>query len=138
MTGITSIGAYVPRYRLSVEEIAKFWRIKGAVGEKAVAGYDEDTITMAVAAASDCLSLSDKPDALYLATTTNPYREKQGAAIIASAIDLNKEDFTADFTNSLRSASIAMRAALDAVKSGSARKALSGSSQASSTANRET
>jgi hydroxymethylglutaryl-CoA synthase len=123
MVGITSIGAYIPRYRLNAEDIAKFWRVKGAGGEKAVAGYDEDTITMAVAAASDCLSRSDKPDALYLATTTNPYREKQGAAIIASAIDLNKEDFTADFTNSQRSASIAMRAALDAVKSGSARKA---------------
>ena len=124
MTGITSIGAYIPRYRLSIEELAKFWRVKGTGGEKAVAGYDEDTITMAVAAASDCLSRSDLPDALYLATTTNPYREKQGAAIIASALDLNKEICTADFTNSLRSASIAMRAALDAVKSGSARNSM--------------
>ena len=124
MTGITSIGAYIPRYRLSIEELAKFWHVKGTGGDKAVAGYDEDTITMAFAAASDCLSRSDKPDALYLATTTNPYREKQGAAIIASALDLNKENCTADFTNSLRSASIAMRAALNAVKSGSSRNVI--------------
>ncbi len=53
MAGITSIGAYIPLYRLSLDEITKFWRIKGAAGEKAVAGYDEDSLTMAVAAALD-------------------------------------------------------------------------------------
>jgi 3-hydroxy-3-methylglutaryl CoA synthase len=125
MIGITSIGACIPKYRLNVEEITKFWRIKGAGGEKAVAGYDEDTITMAVAAALDCLSRDEvEVNALYLATTTNPYREKQGSAIIASAVDLKRETLTADFTNSLRSGSIAMRAALDAVKSGSAKSVL--------------
>jgi 3-hydroxy-3-methylglutaryl CoA synthase len=125
MAGITAIGAYIPKYRLNLEEIAKFWHIKGAVGEKAVAGYDEDSITMAVAAALDCLSINDvDPDGLYFATTTNPYREKQGAAVIASAIDLKPEIVAADFANSLRSGSIAMRAAIDAVKSGSARSIL--------------
>ncbi len=58
MAGIISIGTYIPRYRLNLEEVAKFWRIKGASGEKAVAGYDEDSLTMAVAAALDCLRRS--------------------------------------------------------------------------------
>jgi hydroxymethylglutaryl-CoA synthase len=125
MAGITSIGAYIPRYRLNLEEICKFWRIKGASGEKAVAGYDEDSLTMAVAAASDCLSrCEEEADGLYLATTTDPYREKQGAAIVASAIDLNRRSQTADFTNSLRAGSIAVRSAFDAVKSGSAKNIL--------------
>jgi hydroxymethylglutaryl-CoA synthase len=125
MAGIISIGAYIPRYRLNLEEVAKFWHTKAQGGEKAVAGYDEDSMTMAVAAGLNCLSRSaGSPDGLYLATTTNPYKEKQGAAVIASALDLKKECATADFTNSLRSASIAIRAAMDAVKSGSAKSIL--------------
>jgi 3-hydroxy-3-methylglutaryl CoA synthase len=121
MAGITSIGAYIPMYRLSLEEVTRFWRTKGASGEKAVAGYDEDSITMAVAAAIDCMKGSEElPQGLYFATTTSPYREKQAAAVIASAVDLRKECFTADFMNSLRGGTIALRSALDTVKSGSA------------------
>ncbi len=122
MTGIIAIGSYIPKYRLNLDEVAKFWRTRGLGGEKAVAGYDEDCITMAVAASLDCLDhMEGDVDGLYFATTTNPYREKQGAALIASASDLKKETRTADFTNSLRSGSIAMRAAVDAVQSGSAK-----------------
>jgi hydroxymethylglutaryl-CoA synthase len=125
MAGITSIGAYIPMYRLSLEEITKFWRTRGASGEKAVAGFDEDSITMAVAAALDCLKGSvEQPQGLFLATTTNAYREKQGAAVVASALDLNRESLTADFTNSLRAGTIAMRSAVDAVRSGSAASVL--------------
>jgi hydroxymethylglutaryl-CoA synthase len=125
MAGITSIGAYIPMYRLNLEEIARFWRIKGMSGEKAVAGYDEDSITMAAAASFDCLKGSgEQPQGLYLATTTNPYREKQGAALIANVIDLKKESLTADFANSLRAGTIAMRSAVDAVKNGSAKSIL--------------
>jgi hydroxymethylglutaryl-CoA synthase len=125
MAGITSIGAYVPRYRLSLEEIASFWRVKSASGEKAVAGFDEDSATMAAAAALDCLSrYAVEADGLHFATTTAPYKEKQGAAVVASAIDLKRESLTADFTNSLRSGSIALKAALDAVNNGSAKDIL--------------
>ena len=67
---------------------------------------------MAVAAAVDCLKGSNEPpQGLFFATTTNPYREKQGAAVIASALDLKRECLTADYTNSLRAGTIALRAA---------------------------
>jgi len=125
MAGITSIGAYIPMYRLSGEEIGKMWRAKGATGGKAVAGYDEDSVTMAVAAALDCMKGSDKgPDALYFASTTAPYKEKQHAAVIAGAIDLDRRCHTADFTNSLRAGTTAMKSAVDAVKSGSTGRVL--------------
>jgi 3-hydroxy-3-methylglutaryl CoA synthase len=121
MVGITSIGAYIPMYRLTREEISRTWRMKGMGGEKAVVGYDEDTVTMAVAAVQDCLKRRKKKvNGLYFATTTAPYKEKQNAAIIASVIDLDRRCATADFTNSLRAGTTAMKSALDAVKSGSA------------------
>ena len=125
MAGIISIGAYVPKYRLSLEEVSKFWGVRGASGEKAVAGYDEDSLTMATAAALDCWQRCQEPvDGLYFATTTGPYKEKQGAAVIAAALDLDRVSRTVDFTNSLRAGSIAMRAAADAVNSGSAQRIL--------------
>ena len=125
MAGITSIGAYIPRYRLAREEIGRMWGTKGGAGEKAVAGYDEDCVTMAVAAAQDCIRRSDKKvSGLYFATTTAPYKEKQSAVIIASVLDLDRRSVTADFTNSLRAGTTALKSALDAVKSGSADQVL--------------
>ncbi len=121
MIGITSIGVYIPRYRLSMNEIGKIWSSKGGSNEKAVAGYDEDSVTMAVAATLECLKgTEEEPEGLYFATTTAPYREKQSAAIIAGAVDLQNNCYTVDFTNSLRSGAIAMKSAIDAVKAGSA------------------
>ena len=55
MPGIRSYGAYVPLFRLSRAEIARAWEARPAPGERAVASYDEDSLTMAVAAARDCL-----------------------------------------------------------------------------------
>jgi 3-hydroxy-3-methylglutaryl CoA synthase len=61
-----------------------------------------------------------KVDGLFFASTTSPYKEKQAASIIAAAVDLPEETRTADFTDSLRSGTIALNSAIDAVKSGSA------------------
>ncbi len=125
MIGITSIGAYIPMYRLKREEIARMWRTKGTGGEKAVAGYDEDSITMAVAAARQCMRrVNFDTEGLYFASTTAPYQEKQSAAIIASVLGLDRKSATADFSNSLRSATTAIKSALDAVKGGVARQVM--------------
>jgi hydroxymethylglutaryl-CoA synthase len=120
VTGITSMGLYLPVYRLNRDEIAKAWTGRSSGGTKAVAGYDEDSVTMAVAAALDCLAAGKvDPGGLWLATTTAPYREKQSAAIVASAADMPGETRTADSTGSLRGATIALNAAIDAVNAGS-------------------
>lgn len=119
MIGITSIGAYIPMYRLKHEEIAGMWKTKGMGGEKAVAGYDEDSVTMAVAATRECQRrCSGDAEGLYFASTTAPYQEKQSAAIIASVTGLDRKSATADFSNSLRSSTIALKSGFDAIKSG--------------------
>ncbi|HLC23031.1 MAG TPA: OB-fold domain-containing protein [Dehalococcoidia bacterium] len=119
MAGIASFGAYIPWWRLGVE--TREW---GSKAERSVASFDEDSLTMAVAAAVNCLTGVDRQevDGLYFASTTSPYREKQAAATIATAVDLKPSVFTADFTNTTRAGTVALRAALDAVKSGSLRK----------------
>jgi hydroxymethylglutaryl-CoA synthase len=121
MVGITSTGSYIPMYRLRHEEIARMWKTSGMGGERAVAGYDEDSITMAAAAARKCMGCCrGEVDGLYFASTTAPYLEKQSAAIIAGVAGLDRRSATADFSNSLRSSTTAMKSALDAVKSGTA------------------
>ena len=121
MVGITSYGAYVPLFRLSREAIAK-----GARGEKAISNFDEDSITMAAAAAIDCLKGIERGtvDGLYFATTTSPYKEKLGATIVAMAADLREDIFTADFAHSLRAGTSALRSAIDAIKADSAKKVM--------------
>jgi hydroxymethylglutaryl-CoA synthase len=127
MTGICSYGAYVPMPRLKLAAISGGGRKAAAGGgEKAVAYFDEDSVTMAVAAGADCLRGVERNsiDALYFASTTYPYKEKQGASVVAKALDLRREVATADFGGSLRAGTAALRAALDAVVAGSAGRVL--------------
>ena len=121
MVGITSYGAYIPYYRLDRKEISRAWGMQFLGGEKAVANFDEDTLTMAVAAGLDCIEGVDRSgiDGLLLGSTTSPYEEKQTAATIALALDLRNEIRTADFGDSLRAGTTALGFAIDAVQSGS-------------------
>ena len=126
MAGIVSYGAYIPLWRLSRDAIADAWGSGSTGGERSVANNDEDAITMAVEAALDCLGGLKRADVdgLYFASTTAPYKEKECATLVAAAADLRPEIVTADFGNSLRAGTGAIRAALDAVNSGSAKTML--------------
>jgi len=88
MIGIKSYGAYIPIWRLSRAVIAKEWGDAPAAGERSVANYDEDSITMGVAAAIDCLNGMDRNmvDGLFFAATTSPYTEKQASPTVAMAM----------------------------------------------------
>jgi len=126
MIGITSYGAYIPWHRLDRQQIVKAWGGFGIPGERSVAYCDEDSVTMAVEAALDCLGTRDPGtvDGLYFATTTSPYREKQCSALMALPLDLPREIRTADFNTSLRSGSTALLQAADTVRAGSASSVL--------------
>ena len=88
MVGITAFGGYVPRLRLERKAIvaANGWFNPAldayAKGERAMANWDEDSLTMAVAAARDCLGM-ERPKGLssvFLASTTLPFADRQNAA----------------------------------------------------------
>ena len=121
MPGISAYGAYVPRYRLGAETDG--W---DSAGQRSVANFDEDSVSMAVAAAIDCLNGREREeiDGLLFATTTPPYAEKQCASIIATALDLRRDIFTADITDVLRAGTTALKSALDSVAAGSAKNVL--------------
>lgn len=126
MAGIVSYGAYIPIYRLSRDTLSAVWGSGLGAGERAVASGDEDSITMAVEAAIDCLSGRERQsvDGLYFASTTSPFREKQCASIVAAATDLREQIITTDFANSLRAGTSAINAGIDAIKAGSAKELL--------------
>src|SRR5207302_1375153 len=125
MVGITSYGAYVPMLRLPLAAIGG-GAAKPGGPEKAVANWDEDAVTMVVAAAIDCLRGVDRAsvDGVLFASTSYPLKEKQGAALVARALDLRRDVMTADIGDSLRAGTTALRAAADAVKAGSAKRVL--------------
>lgn len=125
MAGIVSYGAYVPWLRMP---LAALGGGKTAAGgpEKAVANWDEDCVTLAVAAATACLEGIDRStvDGVIFASTTYAWKEKQAAALVARALDLRRDVLTTDLGDSLRSGTGALRAAADAVRSGSAGRVL--------------
>jgi 3-hydroxy-3-methylglutaryl CoA synthase len=94
--------------------------------ERAVANFDEDSVTMAVAAGIDCLTGRDRDaiDGIIFASTTAPYAEKQCASIVAAALDLRTDIFAVDVANVLRAGTNAVQTALDAVASGRAGRVL--------------
>ncbi len=126
MVGIKSFSAYIPFFRLSRKEIAQFWNGFPGKGEKAVANFDEDSITMAVESSMNCISGFDTAqiDELYFASTSSPYKEKQASALISTALDLRKDVFTVDLAGSLRSGMSAVKTAVNSIKAGSANDVL--------------
>jgi 3-hydroxy-3-methylglutaryl CoA synthase len=119
MVGIARYGSYVPVLRLERRLIEQGWGARQPKGEVAVANHDEDALTLAIDAAMACLG--DPPvevGGAYVATTSAPYGEKQLASVLATACDLPRAIFTADFAGSVRAGVSATLAAVRAVQAG--------------------
>jgi hydroxymethylglutaryl-CoA synthase len=127
--GILDFGTYIPHYRVSRAAMGAAWRLEQAmpllIGERSVAGYDEDSMTMAAEAALHALTGQEGApvDALYFTSTTPPFGEKAAAPVVAMACDLDVAR-ALDVTDSLRAGTAALSLAFDALKAGTARQAL--------------
>ncbi|MBP7338652.1 MAG: OB-fold domain-containing protein [Niveispirillum sp.] len=85
-----------------------------AKGERAVANWDEDSLTMAVEAARDLLSArSLAPDRLVFASTTLPFQDRSNAGLITDALGLAETTRPADATGSLRAGTSALLSAFE-------------------------
>ena len=107
--GITGFGAYVPRMRVCRKSIvnANAWyapNLKGkAKGHRSLANWDEDSLTMAVAASRDLLGKAD--DRSYInevlfASTTHPFADRLNAGIVSEALNLDEFVSSVDLSGS--------------------------------------
>jgi 3-hydroxy-3-methylglutaryl CoA synthase/uncharacterized OB-fold protein len=123
MAGIVSYGSYVPYRRLKRSAIAAVLGTPAGKGERAIASFDEDSVSMAVEAVRDALKAAPPGDvqALFFATSTPPYAEKLSAAVIGAAAQLPLEIRAADLTGSVRAGMTALLQGADAVSGGAKR-----------------
>jgi hydroxymethylglutaryl-CoA synthase len=135
MEGIVGYGAYIPRNRIKVEEIAKVWGAdapsykKGLMlEEKSVPSPDQDTITMSVEATKNALKRASidplEIGAVYVGSESHPYAVKPSGTVLAEAIGATPEVHTADFEFACKAGTEGMYVALSLVKAGEIRYGL--------------
>lgn len=128
-TGISGYGVYIPRFRIKAEEIAKIWggdaeNIKKGlqVQEKAIAGLDEDTATIAVEASRSALAMAGinpaEIGAIYVGSESHPYAVKPTATIVGDAIEASPVMTAADYEFACKAGTAAIQTCMGLVGSG--------------------
>lgn len=129
MIGIVGYGSKIPRYRITVEEIAKVWGADAPtykrgmnLNEKSVPAPDEDCITLSVNAAINALKRAeiDPRDigAVYVGSESHPYAVKPTGTVVSEAIGACPYVHTSDLEFACKAGTEAMFIALHLVKSG--------------------
>jgi len=130
--GIVGYGAYVPMYRLPGQEIARVWT--GGLGgspvrEKAVAGLDEDVITMSIEAARNALKRAEVDPkqirAVWVGSESHPYAVKPTSTIVAESIGASADIQAGDWEFACKAGTEAMQASIGFIGSDMADYALS-------------
>lgn len=123
--GIVGYGSYIPRYRLPGAEIARIWTGGNGgspVKEKAVAGLDEDVVTMSIEAARNAILSAgiDPRDirAIWVGSESHPYAVKPTSTIVAESIGASPNIQAADWEFACKAGSEAVQAAIGLVGSG--------------------
>lgn len=122
--GIVGYGAYVPRFRLPVSEVARVWTDgEGGVPikEKAVPGLDEDTATMSIEAARNALARAGIDPrlirAVWVGSESHPYAVKPTSTIVAEAIGAVPTTQAADWEFACKAGTETLQAAFGLVGS---------------------
>lgn len=108
--GITAYATYIPMQKLAREAIfdAVGWAQGGlkayARGARSYAEWDEDPITMAVAACRNLPDRGTRPEQLCFASTTAPFLDRQNATVIATALDMPLNTHAYDVSGGQRAA----------------------------------
>lgn len=130
--GIVGYGSYIPRYRLPGDEISRIWTngLSGApVKEKAVAGLDEDVVTMSIEAARNAIACADidprQIRAVWVGSESHPYAVKPTSTIVAESIGTSANIQAADWEFACKAGTEAVQASIGLVGSGMAQYILS-------------
>lgn len=135
MVGIVSYGFYVPRYRITTQEISKVWQkptenIENSlnVKEKTVGAMDEDSLTMGFESASQCLqSVSIDPNEIeivFFGSETPVYAVNPTSTILAEFLGIESNYLALDTQFACKAATGAMVAAAGFLESGRSKYAL--------------
>jgi len=128
MAGIVGYGVYIPIYRIKTADIAMVWgeepkRIETGLGiiEKAVGGVDEDTATIATAAARNATNMAGidprRIGALYVGSESHPYAVKPTATIVAEGIGATPNLTAADLEFACKAGTAGLQMVLSMVDS---------------------
>jgi hydroxymethylglutaryl-CoA synthase len=127
--GIVGYGAYVPRRRIRLPDIAKVWGADAEsyergleLHEKSVPARDEDTITMSVTAARRALARAGVDaatiGAVYVGSESHPYAVKPSGTVVAEALGATPAVHCADLEFACKAGSEGMFLASALVKAG--------------------
>jgi hydroxymethylglutaryl-CoA synthase len=123
--GIVSYGAYIPRYRIRAEEIARVWGEREDMArslnvfQKSVPDLDEDAVTIAVEASRNAVKRASvdpaRIGAIYAGSESHPYAVKPTATIVGEAIGVDHQLTAADFEFACKAGTAAVQACLGLV-----------------------
>ncbi|MBC7107176.1 MAG: hydroxymethylglutaryl-CoA synthase [Methanomassiliicoccales archaeon] len=127
--GIVSYGAYIPRYRITPQEIGRVWGVDGEmmsrnllIFSKSVPGPDEDTITIAVEAARNMMrrvSINPKEiGAIFVGSESHPYAVKPTGTVVAEAIEASPGLTAADYEFACKAGTAAIQTCMGMVGAG--------------------
>jgi len=105
--GIEGWGCYIPQYRITVEAIASVWGVPSErykegllIREKAVAGPDEDTITLSAEAAMNAVKRAQidplEIGAVLCGSESHPYAVKPTGCTVAEIVGATPNTLAAD------------------------------------------
>lgn len=135
MVGIVGYGAYLPKYRIKTDVIARQWGANPEtierglqLAEKTVPGLDEDTITISVAAAKDAIRRAQvdpqEIGAVYIGSESHPYAVKPSGTVLIDALGIGPHVHVASYEFACKAGSEAMYVAYSHVKSGEMKYAM--------------
>ncbi len=130
LSGIVSFGSYVPRFRITADEIAIAHGEKDGtsvkkglkIAQKSVPGFDEDVVTMSIE--SGCQAIQrrglnpHKIGALYIGSESHPYAVKPSASIVGQSLGFGNEYMAVDMQFACKAGTAAMQCVAGQVASG--------------------
>mgnify|MGYP001825465532 CR=1 FL=1 len=134
-TGIQAYGVKLPKHRIEASEIWAVWKNLApsffdllSIGERGVLGPEEDSITLAAAAAKQAFDRGDispsEIDAVFLGSGTSPYATKAAANILKDALGVPKDALAVDLQCADKSGSTGIWMAAGMIEAGMINRAL--------------
>jgi hydroxymethylglutaryl-CoA synthase len=125
---IVGFGRYLPRYRITTEEIARHWKqdpesLKAlGVKEKTVPAHDEDSFTLAFEAAKQAIEISGikstQISACYAGSESHVYAVKPTSGMLVSALGLDPFSHCADLEFACKAGTAAVQIVDSMIRAG--------------------